>query len=272
MNWGRMKNVMIFFLLAVNIVLLVTLYSLESANTTLTKEEISDAVRVLENHGITVDTSVIPTKSESLGNLPMIAAVEDHEQFATVFLGTTYEHVKEPDTGTHVYTFGERTIRVNGGYVKYYSGRESGEIPSEDTWKSVKERIEESGIDLSAAAEIRVSEYVAVYRQQYKGKEFFEGALTVTADEKGIVSIEGFWMIPGGSAYDEEPLGMATDAFTKFLKDEARATSSTEITGISLGYSVLLGESAINFSEATAIPVWRLATSDGMVYYYDARR
>ncbi len=271
MNWERMKNVMIVFLVAVNLVLLVTLYSVETANTSLSKEAVANAVRLLENHGIRVDETVIPSKSESMGTLPMIAAVDSHERFATVFLGTTYEHQKEAETGTHVYTYDGRTIRLNGGYVKYYSGREQGGAASEEIWRSAKARLEESGIDLSSAIESRVSDYETVYRQQYKGKSFFEGILTVTADESGILSVEGFWMIPGGAPYDKEYVGLATDALSAFLKDQTRLASSVEITDISLGYSVLLGESEINFSEATAIPVWRLATADGMMYYYDAR-
>lgn len=271
MNWEKMKTVMIAFLVIVNFILLGVLYRVESDNTALSQEEVTYAARVLKNHGILVDESIIPTRSETMGSLPMVAATQSHEQFVTVFLGTTYEHQKEQESGTNVYTFGEKTVRLNGGYVKYYSGREKGEAPSEDIWRSVRNKIKEAGISLSDAVEIPVSEYEVRYRQQYKGKDFFEGNITVTADKSGILSVEGFWMVPGGSAFNKEKVGVVTQAFTAFLNDETRAKSSMEITDIALGYSVLLGETEINFSEATAIPVWRLTTSDGKVYYYDAR-
>lgn len=271
MNWGKMKNVMIAFLVVLNLILLTVLYAVESDNTTLSAEEVKNAARVLRNHGISVNEEMIPTRRVEMGNLPMVAATQSHEKFVTVFLGTTYEHQREEDTLTNVYTFGEKTVRLNGGYIKYYSGREAGEVPSEDLWRSVRNKIEDAGISLKDAVETKSSEYERRYLQQYKGKDFFEGNITVTADKSGILSVEGFWMVPGGKEFGKESVSSVTEAFSAFLQDEERDKKSVEITDITLGYSVLLGEEQINFSEATAIPVWRLTTSDGKSYYYDAR-
>ena len=272
MSWRILKNVMIGILIVINVVLLATLYRVESDNTTLPKETVDNAVTVLKNHGITVDPALIPVKNESMGLLPMAAAVSDPERFADIFLGADREHTKEEETGTDVYQKDAQTVRLNGGYLKYYSGREAVGIPGEEGWRAAEERLKAGGVRFPDAQYSVKDENTRIYREYSKGKSFFEGRLTVIADAQGIVSVEGFWMLPTGAAYAAGEVQPVTEILAQFLRDPERSPESTQITGITLGYSVLLGGAEVNYREATAVPAWRITTGDSRAYYYDARR
>lgn len=272
MSWRILKDVMIGILLFINVVLLATLYWVESDNTILSKENVEHAVSVLGKGGITVDPSIIPVKTESLGLLPMVAAVSDHEKFANAFLGSGWDYQKEETSGTDVYQKNEHIVRLNGGYLKYYSTRSAEGEPTEEDWIDVEKKLEEAGVPFHGAYYYPKDANTRVYREQVKGKNFFEGRLSVVADKEGIVSVEGFWMVPSGAAFSAEEVQPVTEIFAQFLRDSDRNAASTQITGITLGYSVLLGTSEVNYREATAIPAWRITTGDARAYYYDARR
>ena len=272
MSWRVLKDVMIGILLLVNVVLLATLYYVESDNRTLSKETVEHAVSVLSKNGITVDSSLIPIKTESLGVLPMTAAVNDPDRYANAFLGDGWSHRREEETGTDVYEKDANTVRLNGGYLKYYSSRTPESAPSEEVWKNAEEKLFAAGVRLKDARYYEKDENTRIYQAYPDGKNFFEGRLTVMADGKGITSVEGFWMVPSGSSYAVEEVQPVTEIFAQFLRDPERHKESKEITGITLGYSVLLGGAEVNYREATAIPAWRITTGDSRAYYYDARR
>lgn len=272
MSWGKLKNVLIGMLILLNIVLLTTLHWIQTANTTLSPETVKNAVKVLNNHGISVEASLIPTRNEALGNLSMRMAVGDPEDAALAFLGESYYHTKETGTGTDVYTKDGQTVRVNGGYIKYYSRRNPEGTPEEAVWKQAEETLRTCGISLEDARMETVGEQRRIYCQRYQGKDFFEGRLSVVADASGIVTVEGFWMVTNGSPYAAEEIQPVTEVFGQFLKDPNRKTESAQIVNIQLGYSVLLGDETISYSEATAIPTWEITTNDGEHYYYSARR
>ena len=272
MSWGKLKNIIIGMLIVLNAILLGTLHWIQTDNTVLSPETVNHAVKVLNNHGITVEAPLIPTKNEAMGNLPMRMAVSSPDEAAVAFLGENFYHTKESGTGTDVYTKDGQTVRANGGYIKYYSGREPEGAADEAAWREAEETMQRSGISLDDARMETVGDQTRRYCQRYQGKDFFEGRLLVTADANGLVSVEGFWMVPNGSMYAAEEIQPVTEVFGQFLKDPNRKAESTQIVDIRLGYSVLLGGENVNYSEATAIPTWEITTNDGQHYYYSARR
>ncbi len=271
MNWNQLKNVIIVWLIILNIVLLGTLSWLERSNGYIPRETAENAVQVLKDHGVTVDIQKIPTQIDRLGNIPMKAAAWDKENFARTFLGKNFETHKEADTGTEVFEADGEIIRLNGGYLKYYSGREPEGDPSGSMWAFVERTLRQGGVSVKGAKIYKKDDHTRVYREQYAGKNFFEGKLTIVADKSGIVSIEGFWMVEAGSASQSDEVRPVTEVFAQFLQERTPSSEPVEITAITLGYSVLLGEPSVNYSEAVAIPTWRITTSDGKEYYYDAR-
>ena len=78
-------------------------------------------------------------------------------------------------------------------------------------------------------------------------------------------------MLPTDSQ-TRENVKPVTEALAQFLNDANRPATPLTIARIKLGYSVLLGESEVNYSQASAIPVWQITTEDHKEYYFDARR
>ena len=85
-----------------------------------------------------------------------------------------------------------------------------------------------------------------------------------------VTSIEdgGFLKIVNIGGLDTRVLP-ATAVLIDFVSDESRLSNkSDKITEIAIGYTS--GETSEFQSFASAIPVWRIKTSDGHFYYFDA--
>ena len=107
MNWSRVKTILIFLFLAVDIALLSAIIIPSVGAGTIPKETISATVEVLGGRGITIDEKTIPAKRESLGIVELYNIWPDGKALATRLLGG------EVQTGENSFFYREeKTLHV----------------------------------------------------------------------------------------------------------------------------------------------------------------
>ena len=274
MNWSGAKNWLIALFAGLNIFLIIMLVGVSSNSVKLEAQVISDTVTILKNNGIEIDESIIPEKIPKLNTVEVSNAVSDKNAFAKLLLGDKYARENEE------YIFENKVLRFSQSKFFYTNSAPAEDYPmiNEDNAAATVSGFL-SGLNLSlGAAEYSVSNknetYTVNINQKLDKYPLFDSKLTVVVSKLGIHSIEGSWFYVSNDQSGVESSATrvtpSTGALIDFISDSGRLSNkSNKITEITIGYTA--GETADFKAYASAIPVWRIKTSDGHSYYFDAR-
>lgn len=259
MNWYRIKTVLIFLFLAINIFLAALLGIEGLSKTRAAKEKVAAAAAALEKNGIEVLCEV-PHETPRLGTLTLENPKAEPQKFAEQILGG-----KATRLGDTWRRDGKAVTLLDKGFV-YESGEKS-VAPEKKTVQQMRTVLESMGFSMTYA-EGYPGDTAVTFVQLIDGVQLFECVLSVHPAADGTVArAEGAWAAVVESAGEKLPVKSAADALLSFLREGHAGSTITEIT---CGYAVLLSEEG--YRTADAVPVWRVETADGNLYYYDARQ
>lgn len=274
MDWSGAKNWLIALFAGLNIFLIIMLISVSTHSAKLEKQVIEDTVKILENSGISVDMSAIPDKIPKLNSVEVSNAIADKDSFAELILGGEYKKI---DGG---YSAGDKVLRFSQSKF-FYSNASPDEgyddISEGNAAVKVSSFLSKIGLAIETA-DYKTSYKNGVYTVELSQKldkyPLFDSYLKVTVLKEGISSVEGSWFYVSDDQSNVKTsatrVSPATAALIDFIADEKRkANKSDKITEITIGYTA--GESSEYQAFAAAVPVWRIKTSDGHYYYFDAR-
>ncbi len=258
MNWYRIKTVLIFLFLAINLFLAALLGIEALSETRAAKARVTAAAEALEKNGISVSAAV-PHKTPRLGTLTLENPKAEPAEFAAQILGGRATRL-----GDAWRRDGKTVMLLDKGFV-YESG-----APKAADKKSVKQMrlaLESMGFSMTYAEGFLSGEAVT-FVQVINGVRLFDCALSVyPAADGSIARMEGVWVKIGEAAGEKARVKSAADALLSFLRE---GKSGSTITKVECGYAVLLKEEG--YRTADAVPVWKVETADGNSYYYDARQ
>ena len=258
MNWYRIKTVLIFLFLAINIFLLTLLGAESLSKTRAAKEKGEAAGAALAQNGISVEVPV-PYKTPKLGTLTLENPKAEPETLAERILGGRAVQV-----GDAWRREGKILVLQERGF-RYDSGMEA-VIPEKKDVSRLREELSNMGFSMEYAKGYREGEAV-VFVQMPDGVQLFESALSVYPTADGTIArMEGVWANITKKNYERRAIKPAADALLAFLRSGERG----KITAITCGYAVLRAEDG--YRTADAIPVWKVETADGAVFYEDARQ
>ncbi len=258
MNWYRIKTVLIFLFLAINIFLLALLGAEALSARKAAKEKGEAAGAALSENGITV-TAPIPHKTPRLGALTIENLNAAPEALAERILGG-----KAVRAGDAFLREGQTVSLMEKGF-RYASGKEA-VTPTKKDVSRLREALSGMGFSMEYAKGHREGEAV-LFVQMVDGVQLFESALFVYPAADGTIArMEGDWANITKRDYERGTIKPAADALLDFLRSGGKG----EITAITSGYAVLRAESG--YRTADAIPVWEIKTAAGTVFYADARQ
>lgn len=277
MNWSRAKNWLIILFIGVNLFLVFTIIRTNLQSSSIDKETISDVVNIMKTNGITVAAETIPNQLPNLGPIDVSNNLTDYDALVSCVLGENA--VKEPDKPD--YTSGSRQLWFEGDVIMYRDSRPQAPIDGLNAKKAQEAALAQlraCGFDMERARATAVQQpdgsYLVTVVQNIDQYALFDSYFYVCVTQDGIREFTGSWFVISGNqdmlANESARVKSIVSVLLDFARDEQRiANGSAEIVEINLGYMTKAKDTY--HKNATAMPVWVVRCSDGMVYDYDAR-
>jgi hypothetical protein len=244
---------------------------------TISSDTVEDTVEVLKKNNISVEKSLIPTRMHNMPILQMQNTQQDADAFAERILGEGYTEEKDGDVSK--YTLGSSILTVEGCAFSYIKASPStaitdlNETTVQEHAKKVLERfhLNTKYAVVQAVKKQKDGGYTVAFSQRYAKKDIFNVYITMTFTPQGLKFMKGYWLTPKKFTSEKYPIRHVTSILINFIRNEDRPKDKkVTITDISLGYRADTNDDVVNIKTAPAIPVWRITTDDGKVYYYEA--
>ena len=275
MNWSRTKTWLIVLFVGINLFLLFTLAKENIAQSTISEQMVTDTVAVLARNGITVDAQIIPRKMPALSAVEVLNTITDPQAVAESILGgkATY------DAETNQYLRSTSIVQFDGdniGYININPTLNNVYTDIQNATDYAKSFFTKAGFDMSKAeTQVLVqsgNKTELLFTQKLDSYPLLDSQMHITLTKQGITDASGCWFYMSddqtGSSGANGRVKEITSVLIDFISDAYRASSSNEITQITLGYTT--GDKRNYHKAVSAMPSWRISTSDGREYYYDA--
>lgn len=259
MDWYRMKTILIFLFLGINLFLAALLgYEIYAEHQTA-KAQTESAVLALGRGGITVSAE-IPAARKRLRSLSIENPCADKEAFASLLLGEGAE------TDGEYYRKDGKILRFTENGFSYI-GTSSAVYAEKKHIASTKKALESMGLSMRYAKG-HIEDGAVVFTQTIDKVPLFGSSLRIFPSSDGSVSkAEGTWANVLGTSGEKNRISGAAKPLLAFLQEGTHGGET--VTGIECGYAVLL--SAGGYRTASAVPAWRIETAGGTAAFYDAR-
>ncbi len=260
MDWYRIKTVLIFLFLGINLFLAALLGYESYSETRTNRARTAAAVETLEKSGITVSAEV-SSASPRLRALTLENPYADKAAFAARILGGEVVQM-----GTSFRQDGCAVHFTENGFS--YEGTAPAVPADKKSIKAMKSALEAMGFSMRYA-EGTLSGDAVHFIQKVDKMPLFGCALMVWPGEGGkIARMEGTWANILETAGEKKEISIAAEALLTFLQEGTHGGET--VTETACGYAVLLA--ADGYRSADAVPAWRIQTADGETYFYDARQ
>ena len=257
MNWYRIKTILIFLFLAINLFLASLLFYENFAIKKAEEKRLESAIGVLRDAGIKVEAPQIPVKHPRMATLTVQNQLADKEAFCARLLGGT------PVRMGNTYRRQGKSVTITDTGFMYRSGHAPAPA-AKNAVKSMKTALSKLGFSMEYAKGYEKDGKV-YFAMEISGKPLYGSALIVTPGGEEIAEMEGNWPQVLEVKSTKTPTLGAADALMHLL--HTSDISGETVEKIALGYTVLVEG---GYQTADAVPVWRLETDEN-VYFYDAR-
>lgn len=273
MNWARVKTILIIVFLIVNIFLIFKV-SEKYNRRQLKADEILNIKNLLSANGIVLDTT-LPSQIKYLPRMKVTNRIAEENQIADMILGTKEWTARKNDTGTVIYSSGNKELKFDRfGFVEYSinigkgecSKLLSNEIKAKETIKNLLGYLEFDKYNLDEINSSKTG--LVIYYSYFNDKsEFFNNyVISKILPEGKIVIKHGLVDSDGLTSKNRNvtPINSLVE-LVRILKDKGKTT----IKEISIGYYADLnkGNEMVRFGEAD--PAWKIKTDKG-IYIFDA--
>lgn len=256
MNWPRVKTILIFLFLAVDLILLATIIVPSIGLSHIPQETIGHTVALLESRGISISEEVIPSRRESLGIVELYNLWPDRNNLAQNLIGTA-----ESSDGK---TF------INESKSLVLSGSEF-EYKNSSAEKSIAHELIDMGIDVRDNLYEQGESSLRSW-QSVDGKKIFESEIYASKTDSAV-SISGYWIFPdrenGIITNTPDTLIDVTGVLIDFISNPLR-DDNIRITSVDLGYSTGSNYRDTTHKLVSVSPAYKINTDTGAYYIYDA--
>lgn len=253
MNWKKIKTVLIFLFLAIDIFLIIWNIMLRHEALVVDERTISDTSMLLEKRGIKIPDGIIDEEIPEINGISVRNVLASEAEFVGGILGKRYE--KE----NNVFYNDECSVEINGNSFVIESNVKIKNAEEAEKW------LEELGFDLkdTVKAEYRGE---LIIKSVYKGYDIYGSRISVKVKGNTTVAYGSFFYVIEGSENKTE-IRHATSVLPRLIQE---GIANCSVSAVNVGYKV---DSADNkFAEATATPTYRILLSDGREIFYNATK
>lgn len=256
MNWPRVKTILIFLFLVVDLILLATIIVPSVSMSRIPQETIQTTAELLSSQGVKISPDIIPFRRESMGIVELYNIWPDRPQLAQSLIGSS-----EPSE-TGVFKNNTKTLTLSENSFKYETLNDG---------KSIAHQLLELGIDLRENAYIQGDSSLRGW-QTTDGKKIFESEI-YAAQTDSLFSVSGYWIFSdkkkGAIKNTPDTLVDVTGVLIDFLNNPLRESNIT-IISIELGYSTGSAFRDTTHKLVSVSPAYKISTDSGAYYIYDA--
>lgn len=238
-NWEKLKTFLIVLFAVLNVFLIAFTLVQNSKYSVISDETVSDTVKILKSKNINISADKIDRKQVGLNVIALKNAVVSHN-FPSGF---------------------------SRGDEKTFSVETDGNLSSEGEIKKVL-----GSIGLKGENEIVLNDKSAVVYLKTGGFPVFDVSLNLT-EQNGKVKISGSWYFaenkPKKSSDTSEVVSL-TGILIDF-SNIAQFDGEINVDKIELGYYISESNRLLERLNVTAAPCWKISSSDGKCYYFNAR-
>ena len=229
MEWNKAKDIIIFFLVLLNIMLGIFL-GINSRKYTLSMDQEKNIVEVLASNNISMYCKII-NKHEPMKMLELNPQTIDESKMVDAFLGTTGAiAAKEGDIRS--YDYEGKTLIIYENKVIYENSNYSEQIDlnNETAIKLCKDYLSAigsigTGYELDFGPYMRDGEMILEYRQKINGTVIYNNHFLVALDNYGIRRIEYSNNMPVGYSAGMKEICSSDEALFSFLQAMKRESA-----------------------------------------------
>lgn len=256
MNWPRVKTILIFLFLFVDIILLASIIIPSVSMSRIPQQTIDNTVKVLAQRGIEISPEIIPSRRESMAIIELYNIWPDRPALAEKLIG------KASSADGVVYLADTKTLTLNESGFEYKNS-------SSD--KTIAHELIEMGIDVRENLYEEGTSSIRAW-QAMDGKKIFESEI-YAAKTDSMVTVSGFWIIPdrenGVIKNTPDTLLDVTGVLIDFINNPVRE-STVKITSVEIGYSAGSAYRDTEHKLVSVSPAYKISTDTGSYYMYDA--
>ncbi|MBR6523807.1 MAG: hypothetical protein IKT39_04275 [Clostridia bacterium] len=256
MNWPRVKTILIFLFLAVDIMLLCSIIIPSVTLSRIPQETIRNTADVLSQRGIEISPEIIPARRESMGIVELYNIWPDKEAVAEKLLG------KAPVLSGEVYKNGTKTLTFQQDGFNYKNSA---------TVKTVAHELIEMGIDVRDNFYEEGESSLRSW-QTIEDKKLFESEI-YAAQTGAEVTVTGYWIFSdrenGIIINTPDTLLDVTGVLIDFINNPLREPE-VKITSVETGYSAGTAYRDMSHKLVSVSPAYKISTDTGAYYIYDA--
>ena len=257
MEWSKIKTILIWIFVIVNIFLFSMYFKDMYAGNEISDDVVADTISVLAKNNVEITEDVIPKDYSDV----KIYSVENKYNTIEAMI----ENAKKISKENGVSYLNDDNISIKG---KNFTCTVISNEDVSDRADYAEEELEKTGLLDDVTYNVKESgEYVYFYLK-HDNMAFFDSYIRVKCTDKGIQEIYGNnWycdkITEGSMAQTISPAQILID-FAVQTKFEQKV----KITKVEAGYYIGDRDGTVR---VTAFPVWEITMSDGSVYYYDRR-
>lgn len=268
MDSSKVKNILIVFLLVINLLIGMVYASRRMEDNRIERGMVENVVSGLKNLGVTVSVDVFGSVTVPIYMLEVERDSDAEVKVFSALLGAPLR--EELGGGNLMLSSGESYARLSGdGLFDVHLGI-GDKVPVKNTGiDGTLEIFRLMGFDASSdylSVEDLQDGFVVDGIQEIDGLKIFNRTYQMTFDSDGLVAMQGGRILGDQLVCDTTPSVSEASALFAFADNMIKnGTPCREITGVSLGY----------YAESTApgftgiIPVWEIVSDLG-IYYLDA--
>ncbi|NLP47084.1 MAG: hypothetical protein GX347_08615 [Epulopiscium sp.] len=279
MNWTKVKNILIFLFLILNIVLGIYYYVNQYQTYTLSTERIQQIQQVLQKQKIKMDTKMVTTFYPMPKLKIELARYEDQDLLKGIFHNQKMipsiesEGRKYVKNGEELWISRQGEDMVSDIIYKNPQGRGELESFSEDKVKKLGDQFvkdlkgKEGTFRLDQKEKVEDG-YHLEYREVYKGWILFNSMVEIEMTEKGIVQGRLLRYVPMGFQGEKKEIYGPDEILLNFVYfiREKYPFGKISIVGMDLGYDTGAKDDYQDLS-GIAVPYYRILLDTGEVYY-----
>lgn len=183
MNWSRIKTIMIYFLVFINIFLIIFLGITTYSENNIPDEVVNASIKVLSNKNFRCDKDIFPDKKLTLPRLN--ASFYSPSELCDIFFKRQVAFRTVGDS--LVAEYDDATLEVKDNYFCYQTNK----TPKKHSISKYKRVLRRLGIDLK---ELDFDEKILTFHASYKSITLDSTHLKINLDEDGeICLLKGVW-------------------------------------------------------------------------------
>lgn len=260
MEWEKAKNIILIFLLGLNLLLVFFIYKI-SLKYTLTDEEVRNITAILAKDNIEINTDLIK-KAEPMKKLELSSSKYDSKEMIRAFMEEGSVPINIGDMETPIYETEKEKLIINRNVVNYTSFvrkdiliENFSQIAGlcQDYIEKMGETAKGYSLDISYETD---EGWILEYRQRINGYVIYGNYIKFIADKNGIRKIDYSYSLPIGYQGEAREISAADEVlftFSSIIGEQLEAYEKIMIDKMDMIY--LEEESG---DKITAIPAYRI--------------